>query len=198
MTNEDIRRIHKAAAALVRLGLAFMLSGLLATAMMAKDASPSTAAFSLAAPTLPRLITVPALRGEAGKARKPPVSDGKVAVQLLPGAAVSAAAFAAAILTASEMTLDDDEAMRRRVMAWHIVGGAGLTPLVVYLIGNSGPLTGSLGTTSLCGLAGEAAGALLLFLAYEGSDDAWGHRPCRVDFGPGHRRRDRIQRQPPL
>ncbi len=201
MTNEDSRRFRNGAAALGRLGLAVVLSGLITAPAMSQDARPLSAGFSLAerpgnegdnalrrlgAKLTPaaagRTIavlrtappyggTVPALRSEAGKARKPPASDGKVAVQLLAGAAVSAAAIGAAILTASEMTLDDDEAMRRRVVAWHIVGGAGLTPLVVYLIGNSGPLSGSLGKAYLCGLAGEAVGALLLSLVFE-SDDA--------------------------
>ena len=86
---------------------------------------------------------------------------------------MTAAAFGAAILTASESTLDDDEAMRRRATAWQLVGGAGLTPLVVYLVGNSGPQTGSLGKTYLYGAAGGAAGALLLFLAFESDLTRW-------------------------
>jgi len=110
----------------------------------------------------------------AGTDGKPPVRGAKIAAEILAGAAVTAAAFGASILTASEYTLDDDEAMRRRAATWYIVGGAGLTPLAVYLIGNSGPLTGSLGKTYLYGAAGGAAGALLLFLAFESDSDALG------------------------
>ena len=124
-------------------------------------------------PPCPR--SMPLLRSEAVKARKPPVSGGKVAVQILAGAASTSAAFWASVLTASESTLDDDEAMRRRATAWQLVGGAGLTPLVVYLVGNSGPQQGSLGKTYLYGAVGGAAGALLLFLAFESDTEALGY-----------------------
>jgi hypothetical protein len=117
--------------------------------------------------------TVASLKSEAVKPQKPPVSKIKVWGQVLGGAAVTAAAFGAAILTASVYLRDDDEAMRRRATTWYVVGGAALTPLAVYLIGNIGPQTGSLGKTYLCGLAGVAAGTILLLLAFE-SDPALG------------------------
>ena len=82
--------------------------------------------------------------------------------------------FALSILTASEYTLDDDEAMRRRATTWMVFGGAAMTPAVVYLIGNHGPQQGSLGKTYLYGAVGAAVGGLLLYLAFETDSDALG------------------------
>jgi hypothetical protein len=118
--------------------------------------------------------TRPVFWGEVDKAQRPPVKTGKVTAQILAGVGVTAGMFALSILTASESTLDDDEAMQRRATAWEVFGGAALTPLVVYLIGNQGPQQGSLGKTYLYGAIGAAAGGALLFLAFEGASDAVG------------------------
>ena len=131
----------------------------------------------------------PALRpvswGEAAKSPRPPVKTGKVAAQILAGAAVTAGAFALSIVTASEYTLDDDEAMRKRATVWTIVGGAALMPWLVHLIGESGPMAGSLGKTYLFGVVGAAVGGLTLYLAFESDSDALGVLALAVTaFGP--------------
>jgi hypothetical protein len=131
----------------------------------------------------------PALRpvawGEAIQAGRPPVKTGKVLVQLLAGAGVTASAFALSYLTASDSTIDDDEAMRNRTTTWTIVGGAGLTPWLVHLLGESGPEAGSLKRTYLFGAVGAAVGGLALFLAFETDSEALGVFALAVSaFGP--------------
>lgn len=129
--------------------------------------------------------TKPVFWGEVDKAQRPPVKTGKVAAQILAGAAVTAGAFALSIVTASEYTLDDDEAMRKRATVWTIVGGAALTPWLVHLIGESGPMAGSLGKTYLFGVVGAAVGGLTLYLAFESDSDALGVLALAVTaFGP--------------
>jgi hypothetical protein len=124
------------------------------------------------------ILTDPGIRpvswGEAGQAQRPPVKTGKVAAQILAGVGVTGGMLALSILTASEGTLDDDEAMRRRATTWMVFGGAAMTPAVVYLIGNHGPQQGSLGKTYLYGVIGAAAGGLLLFLAFEADTETLG------------------------
>jgi hypothetical protein len=120
----------------------------------------------------------PALRpvawGGTLEAGRPPVKTGKVAAQVLAGVGVTAGMLTLSILTASESTLDDDEAMRRRAAAWEAFGGAALAPLVVYLIGNHGPQQGALGKTYLYGVVGAAAGGLLFYLAFESDTETLG------------------------
>ncbi|MCX6572726.1 MAG: hypothetical protein NTX99_01920 [Candidatus Aminicenantes bacterium] len=194
----DPARLRNGAAALGRLALAAMMSSLMAGPVMGGDAQDWSAGFSLAARSggeapaaagrtiaLPRTAggrdgiltgsgTRPVSRGEAGQAQRPPVKTGKVAAQILAGVGVTGGMFALSILTASEGTLDDDEAMRRRATTWMVFGGAVLTPLVVYLIGNHGPQQGSLGKTYLYGVVGAAAGGLLLYLAFESDTETLG------------------------
>jgi hypothetical protein len=207
MAVENIERFRNAAAALGRLALAAMLSGLMAGPVMGGDAQDWSAGFSLAARSggeapaaagsagrarvsgktiaLPRTAsgrdgfltgsgTRPVSWGEAGQAQRPPVKTGKVAAQILAGVGVTGGMFALSILTASESTLDDDEAMRRRATTWMVFGGAALTPAVVYLIGNHGPQQGSLGKTYLYAAVGAAVGGVLLYLAFETDSDALG------------------------
>jgi len=112
--------------------------------------------------------------GESIQTGRPPVKTGKVAAQILAGVGVTGGMFALSILTASESTIDDDEAMRRRATAWMVFGGAAVTPGVVYLIGNHGPQQGSLGKTYLYGAVGAAVGGALLYLAFETDSDALG------------------------
>lgn len=135
-------------------------------------ALPDTRGACVAFPAGPGMR--PIAWGESTQIGRPPVKTGKVTAQILAGVGVTAGMFALSILTASESTLDDDEAMQRRATAWEVFGGAALTPLVVYLIGNHGPQQGSLGKTYLYGAIGAAAGGALLFLAFEGASDAVG------------------------
>lgn len=198
MAVENIGRLRIGASALGRFALAAMLSGQFAVPAVGQDARGGAAGFSLAARSggeppaaagrtivLPKTaggregfltgsLTRPVSRGEAGQAQRPPVKTGKVTAQILAGVGVTAGMLALSILTASESTMDDDEAMRRRAAAWEAFGGAALAPLVVYLIGNYGPQQGALGKTYLYGVIGAAAGGLLLYLAFESDTETLG------------------------
>jgi len=119
-----------------------------------------------------RPATGPVGRDKTGKVQRPPVRTGTLVGQIMAGAVVTGGAFGLAFLTASESTLDDDEAMQGRAIAWTICGAAGMTPMLVYLIGNAGPQTGSLGRTYLGGLAGALVGGLLMSVAVMSENDA--------------------------
>lgn len=114
-------------------------------------------------------VPAPALKNASGKVPKPPVRTTRVAAQILAGAAAGVLGCAVVALTASESTVDDDQAYIAAMTAGGLVAGALVTPGLVYLIGSGGRQTGSLGVTYLGGLAGAAVCAII-FAAASSSD----------------------------
>jgi hypothetical protein len=198
MTIEDSKRFRPGVSPLGRIGLVALLSGLMGTLSMAQDARSMASRFSLAGTqgNLRRVhegrpIILPSasdirLRsdqapaktsmGAAPKIQKPPVSEGKMAAQILAGAGVGVLGCAVVALTSSERTRDDDQAYVAAMTAGGLIAGALATPGLVHLIGSRGPQTASLGMTYAGGLAGATVGAIILAVldTGDGSDSAGG------------------------
>ncbi len=100
--------------------------------------------------------TILALEGGPARGKKPPLKTGRIAVEILAGAAVAGLCSGAAVLLAS----DHDREAHSPAAIGLVIGAAIGTPLVVYLIGSRGNVAGSLGWTFVGTLAGGAVAGL--------------------------------------